>query len=71
MENKIKLLFSHVVALEERFGSPPGDVAELRRRDRLIQYVVTPLPSFTMLNPFQRVQGHRGTIVREAGVTPA
>ena len=42
MENKIEILLSHVVALEELFDSRPGDVAEQRRRDELIQYAVVP-----------------------------
>ena len=40
--NKIENLLSRIVALEERFDSRPGDVAEQRRRDELIRYVVVP-----------------------------
>ena len=40
--DKIDVLFSHIVVLEKYFDSPPSDVAELRRRDGLIQYDVVP-----------------------------
>ena len=40
--NKIEILLSHVIALEECFDSRPGDVAEQRRRDELIRYVAVP-----------------------------
>jgi len=40
--NMIELLLSHIVVLEERFDSRPSDVAELRRRDELEQYVISP-----------------------------
>ena len=40
--DKIEVLLSHVVALEDFFDSRPGDVAEQRRRDELIEYVVVP-----------------------------
>ena len=39
MGNKIKILLSHVVLLEEYLDSRPGDVAEQRRRDELIRYI--------------------------------
>ena len=37
--NKVEVLLSHVVTLEECFDSRPGDVTEQRRRDQLIRYV--------------------------------
>ena len=37
--NRIKLLLSHVVSLEEYLDSRPGDVVEQRRRDELIWYI--------------------------------
>ena len=40
--NKIEALLSHVVALEEFFDLRPGDVAEQRCWDELLQYVVVP-----------------------------
>ena len=49
--DKIKVLLSHVVALEDFFDSRPGDVAEQRRRDELIQYVVV-LPLNSDLSTF-------------------
>lgn len=41
-ENKIEGLIPRVVALEEHFGSCPGDVEEQRRREELILYATTP-----------------------------
>ena len=38
MENKVANLLPRIVALEERFDTRPGDVAEQRRRDDLIRY---------------------------------
>ena len=38
MENKVANLLPRIVALEERFDSPPGEVAEQRRRSDLIRY---------------------------------
>ena len=38
MGNKVEVLLPRVAALEEHFDSRPGDVAEQRRRDELIQY---------------------------------
>lgn len=43
MENKIEVLLSHIVELEGFFDSCPGDVAERRRRDDLIRFVIEPL----------------------------
>ena len=39
MNSRIENLLSRVVSLEERFNSRPSDVADLRRRDELRQYV--------------------------------
>ncbi|KAF9646611.1 hypothetical protein BDM02DRAFT_3270823 [Thelephora ganbajun] len=49
--NKIEVLLSCIVALEERFDSRPGDVEEQRRRRELIGYVVIP-PSDAVLSSF-------------------
>ena len=38
MGNKVENLLSRINALEERFGSCPDDVAEQRRRGKLIGY---------------------------------
>ena len=38
--NKIEVLLSHIVTLEQFFDSRPGDVAEQRRRDELIRYIL-------------------------------
>ena len=42
MRNKIEVLLLHADALEEHFGTRPGDVAEQRRRDEIIQYAISP-----------------------------
>ena len=42
MENEIEPLLLDVAILEESLDSRPGDVAEQRRRDELIRYVITP-----------------------------
>lgn len=58
---EVEHLLSRVVVLEERFDSRPDDVAEQRRRDELIRYVV--VPRFDLvLNSFQKVWTCRGTI---------
>ena len=49
--NRIEVLLSHVVVLEESLSSRPGDVAEQRRRNALIQYVISP-PSNSDLSIF-------------------
>ena len=41
VESSIKNLLPRVIALEEHFDSRPGDVAEHRRREELIRYVVS------------------------------
>lgn len=38
--NKVENLLSRINALEERFGSRPDDVAEQRRRGKLIRYAM-------------------------------
>ena len=49
VERYIKNLLPRIVALEELFNSPPGEVAEHRRRQELIRYAVNrPLRSFLM-----------------------
>lgn len=40
MANRIEILLSHVVVLEERLDSRPSDIAEQRRRDDLIRFVL-------------------------------
>lgn len=50
----IELLLSRIVALEECFDSRPGDVAEQRRRDDLIMYVLV-FPLDLYLSSFQQV----------------
>ena len=57
--NKVTLLLSHITSLDILFAASPGDVPELRRRDELIQWVVSPL-CWPVLSSFQRTQGHRG-----------
>ena len=42
VRDKVDGLLSHIVALEERFNSLPGDLAEQRRRSEVIQYAVAP-----------------------------
>ena len=42
IRGKIEGLRSRVVALEERFNSPPNDVEEQRRRNGLIRYGAIP-----------------------------
>ena len=37
---KVEVLLPHIVRLEESLDSRPGDVAELERRDILIQYAM-------------------------------
>ena len=37
VENRIKNLLSHIVAIEDHFDSRPGDVAELNRRSEVIR----------------------------------
>ena len=45
MENRVANLLSRITALEERFDTPPGNVAEQRRRNELILYAsIPPLP---------------------------
>lgn len=61
--NKIKVLLLHVVALEECLDSRPGNVAERRRREKLIGYAHF-LPSDLVLSSPQRV----GTNTKAAGV---
>jgi len=39
---KIDGLLSRIATLEGLFETPPGDVAEQRRRDGLIRYVIIP-----------------------------
>ena len=46
--NKVEVLLSHVVALEECFDSRPGDVTEQRRRDQLIRYFTCHCLSFEL-----------------------
>ena len=59
--NKIEDLLSRIVALEERFDSRPGDVAEQRRRDQLRLYVT--IPSLELvLSSFQHIRRNRRTI---------
>ena len=70
MGNKIEVLLPHIIALEDFFDSRPSDVAELGRRDRLIQYVTIAL-SCAVLTYFQQAQGHRGTTVGEPGTAAA
>lgn len=46
VRNKIEVLLSHINDLEERFGLPPGllgkdGVAEQRRRDEILEYVIS------------------------------
>jgi len=41
--NKIEILLSHLAVLEARFATRPSDVAEQRRRSRLIRYAIFPL----------------------------
>ena len=48
---KIEGLISRVVALEERFNSPPNDVEEQRRRNELIRYAAAP-PLWQVLTSF-------------------
>ena len=54
VENKVEVLLSHVVALEECFDSRPGDVTEQRRRDQLIRCVIAPPLNLDLIT-FQRV----------------
>ena len=42
MKNKIEVLLSHVVGLEDCFDSRPSGVAEQRHRSGLIRYAITP-----------------------------
>ena len=59
-KNKIEDILSRVAILETLFATSPGDVAEQRRRDQLIRYVVIP-PLDSILSSIQQVQGHRRT----------
>ena len=57
--NRINIILSRLVALEELFDSRPSDVAEQRRRDGLIRYVILSPFSFVLcLSPLQRVWTH-------------
>ena len=62
MGKKIKLLFSHVVTLEEYLDSRPSDKAEQRRREELKRYIHFPPSDFVLSSP-QRV----GTNTETAG----
>ena len=44
IKNKTEGLLARVHAMETLFATPPDDVAEQRRRSKLIRYVVSPLP---------------------------
>lgn len=62
MGNKIEVLLSHIVTLEEFFDSRPGGVAEQRHRDELIRYVLVfslglTLTSFQQVRPYARTAG--------------
>ena len=56
---KIDGLLSRIAALEELFATPPGDVAEQRRRDGLIRYVVIPLLTWCSVpsSSFKDIEG--------------
>ena len=41
LKNKVAVLRSHITSLNALFVTRPDDVAELRRRDKLIQYATT------------------------------
>ena len=42
IRNKAEGLLLRIIGLEERFHSLPGDVAELNRRDKVIEYAIKP-----------------------------
>ena len=60
--NKIDVLLSRIVVLEESFNSRPGNVVDQRRRDELLRYATSPL-RLAALTSFQQTQWHRGTTV--------
>ena len=61
--NKIDVLLSRIVVLEESFNSRPGNVVDQRRRDELLRYATSPPLRLAALTSFQQTQWHRGTTV--------
>ena len=51
VSTKVEDIISRIIALEELFGTPAGDVAEQRRRGALIWYATVP-PSFGFCTEF-------------------
>ena len=52
MGNRISVILSRLITLEELFDSCPSDVAEQRNRDGVIRYVIIP-PLYSILSPLQ------------------
>jgi len=61
--NKIEGLLSRITTLGAIFATPPGDVAEQRRRNELTRYAVAPPPSpFPVLISSSKLKGIEGAL---------